>query len=77
MAAQEFTATFNGSTDTVAVLFTGVRAAVPSVIPGLPVLNNPADAFVEAWVAGQPTSSGCTVKASAPFNGTVTVLVIG
>ena len=77
MAAQAFTATFNGITDTVSLSFTGVLTSTPVVIPGDPVLDNPADAFVDAWVAGAPTNLGCTVKASAPFTGKVNVLVIG
>ena len=77
MAAQSFTATFTSLIDTVTVPFTGVTATVPVVIPGDPILTNPADAFVEVWVAGAPTSSGCTIKASAPFSGKVNVLVIG
>lgn len=77
MAAQSFTATFNGTTDTVSLSFTGVSASAPVAIAGNPELTNPADAFVDAWVAGAPTSSGCTIKASAPFSGKVNVLVIG
>lgn len=77
MAAKAFTATFSGSTDTVSVSFSGVTSSTPIAIAGDPVLDNPGDAFVDAWIAGAPTSSGCTVKASAPFSGKVNVLVIG
>lgn len=77
MAAQTFTAVFNGSTDTVSVSFTGVKASSPVVIPGDAVLDTAGGAFVVPYVDGAPTISGCTVKASAAFTGKVNLLVFG
>lgn len=75
MAINTATATFS-AVDTVTVTYTRTAASNPIVIAGDPVLTNPADAFVVVAVAGVPTSTSCTIKASAPFTGSVNVLVL-
>jgi hypothetical protein len=76
MASRTVTATFNGSTDTVSVTYARTVATVPTVIAGDPIMSNPGDPFVVVCIAGAPTSTGCTVQATAAFTGSVNLLVL-
>lgn len=77
MAAITATATFDGTTDTVTVAYTGITATVPDVIPGGAVMSSSTATPPGIAVAGNPTSTSCVVKATAPFVGAVNLVVIG
>lgn len=77
MAAITATATFDGSTDTVTVAYTGITATVPDVICGGAVLSSALAGPVDVVVSGNPTSTSCTVKATAAFTGSVNLVVVG
>lgn len=74
MAAITTTATFTAA-DNVAVTYAGISATTPIVIPGDAIVTSGGPVIV--YVDGDPTSTGCTIKASSTFTGTVNLIVIG